>query len=73
MMGRQNNDQASLFYAFRLDDRVPKEVAGMLHGGVPSSSHHDSITGGRKGRRSKRSSGWLRGLRLRSQAAARSR
>jgi hypothetical protein len=25
MMGRQNNDQASLFYAFRLDDRVPKD------------------------------------------------
>jgi hypothetical protein len=25
MMGRQNNDRASLFYAFRLDDRVPKD------------------------------------------------
>src|SRR4051794_27165133 len=25
MMGRQNSDQASLFYAFRLDDRVPKD------------------------------------------------
>ena len=24
MMGRQNSDQASLFYEFRLDDRVPK-------------------------------------------------
>jgi transposase len=25
MMGRQNSDQASLFYAFRLDDRVPND------------------------------------------------
>ena len=24
MMGRQSGDQASLFYEFRLDDRVPK-------------------------------------------------
>jgi hypothetical protein len=24
MMGRQGGDQASLFYEFRLDDRVPK-------------------------------------------------
>jgi hypothetical protein len=24
MMGRQNGDQASLFYEFCLDDRVPK-------------------------------------------------
>lgn len=25
MMGRLNRDQGSLFYAFRLDDRVPKD------------------------------------------------
>jgi hypothetical protein len=25
MMGRRKGDQASLFYEFRLDDRVPKE------------------------------------------------
>jgi transposase len=25
MMGRQNGDQASLFYRFRLDDRIPKD------------------------------------------------
>lgn len=25
MMGRLNRDQESLFYAFRLDDRVPKD------------------------------------------------
>jgi hypothetical protein len=24
MLGRQSGDQASLFYEFRLDDRVPK-------------------------------------------------
>ena len=24
MMGRQNGEQANLFYEFRLDDRVPK-------------------------------------------------
>ena len=24
MLGRQNGEQASLFYEFRLDDRVPK-------------------------------------------------
>ena len=24
MMGRQNGDQSSLFYEFRLDDRIPK-------------------------------------------------
>ena len=24
MMGRQNADQASLFYEFRLEDRIPK-------------------------------------------------
>ncbi len=24
-MGRQNGDQASLFYKFRLDDRIPKD------------------------------------------------
>ena len=24
MMGRQSGDQASLFYEFRLDDRIPK-------------------------------------------------
>ena len=25
MMGRRNGDQASLFYKFRLDDRIPKD------------------------------------------------
>ena len=25
MMGRQNGDQASLFYEFRLEDRIPKD------------------------------------------------
>ena len=25
MMGRQSGDQASLFYQFRLDDRIPKD------------------------------------------------
>ena len=25
MMGRRSGDQASLFYEFRLDDRVPKD------------------------------------------------
>ena len=25
MMGRQSSDQASLFYEFRLDDRIPKD------------------------------------------------
>jgi hypothetical protein len=25
MMGRQNGDQASLFYKFRLDERIPKD------------------------------------------------
>ena len=25
MMGRQSGDQASLFYEFRLEDRVPKD------------------------------------------------
>jgi hypothetical protein len=25
MMGRQSGDQASLFYEFRLEDRIPKD------------------------------------------------
>jgi hypothetical protein len=29
MMGRQSGDQASLFYEFRLEDRIPKRLRGL--------------------------------------------
>ena len=48
MMGRQTGDQASLFYEFRLEDRIPRDhllrrinvVVGPVMDGVsPESSH----------------------------------
>jgi hypothetical protein len=30
MMGRQGSDQASLFYEFRLEDRIPKDTASTI-------------------------------------------